>query len=252
MLQTENLDLAAALELTVHANNILTDIRNNAVEEFKSIFNNVMQMCEEFGIDICIPRRAGRQTQRCNIMTNTPEEYYRISIFITFLDSVTNQIHDRLLKHKTILESFMCLLPNKSEFTVIQKSHAKILLNKYERILHCGTEQGIGELTLWWRYISTMQKVPKNAHEAFLMCDKNAFPTVRKLIQIMLSLPVTTAVNERSFSTLRRLKPYLRNTVSEDRLNGLALLNIHREIIITTEKILDELATTSRRLQLRI
>ncbi|GLV31070.1 hypothetical protein CBL_12143 [Carabus blaptoides fortunei] len=47
MLQTENLDLAATLELTVHPNNILTDIRNNAVEEFQSIFNNEMQMCEE-------------------------------------------------------------------------------------------------------------------------------------------------------------------------------------------------------------
>jgi len=43
----------------------------------------------------------------------------------------------------------------------------------------------------------------------------------------------TTETSEKSFSTLKRLKTYLRNTTGENRLNSLALLNIHREIVLT-------------------
>ena len=43
----------------------------------------------------------------------------------------------------------------------------------------------------------------------------------------MMVLPVTSCEAERSFSTLRRLKTYLRTTMSQERLNGLALLNVY-------------------------
>ena len=43
----------------------------------------------------------------------------------------------------------------------------------------------------------------------------------------MMVLPVTSCEAECSFSTLRRLKTYLRTTMSQERLNGLALLNVY-------------------------
>ena len=44
----------------------------------------------------------------------------------------------------------------------------------------------------------------------------------------MMVLPVTSYEAERSFSTLRRLKTYLHTTMSQERLNGLALLNVYK------------------------
>ena len=41
------------------------------------------------------------------------------------------------------------------------------------------------------------------------------------------SLPISTA--ERSFSSLRRLKTYLRSNMTDSRLNNLFLLHIHSE-----------------------
>ena len=38
------------------------------------------------------------------------------------------------------------------------------------------------------------------------------------------------ATVERSFSSLRRIKSYLRSTMSQDRLDDLAILNIERDI----------------------
>ncbi|ESN97057.1 hypothetical protein HELRODRAFT_153381, partial [Helobdella robusta] len=56
------------------------------------------------------------------------------------------------------------------------------------------------------------------------------FPNVKALLRILATLPVSTATAERSFSSMKRIKPYLRNSTSEKRLNGLALLSIHKEI----------------------
>ena len=43
-------------------------------------------------------------------------------------------------------------------------------------------------------------------------------------------MPVSTAPAEKSFSTLRRLKSYLRNIRTQEHLTGLALWHIHRNI----------------------
>lgn len=59
---------------------------------------------------------------------------------------------------------------------------------------------------------------------------KNIAEEVWQLLEIALSWPITTASAERSFSTLRRLKTYLRSTMKEDRLRGLALMAIEQEI----------------------
>lgn len=63
------------------------------------------------------------------------------------------------------------------------------------------------------------------------------YAILSKLLQIFITLPVATASGERSFSTLRRIKTYLRNTTGQIRLNGLSMLNIHRDIIITPKEI---------------
>ena len=49
-------------------------------------------------------------------------------------------------------------------------------------------------------------------------------------IQITMTIGVTTASAERSFSSLRRIKSHLRSTMSEDRLNNMSLLNIERDL----------------------
>ena len=41
------------------------------------------------------------------------------------------------------------------------------------------------------------------------------------------------------FSALRRLKTWNRTTMTEDRLNGLALLHIHKNVNIVGERVLD-------------
>lgn len=42
---------------------------------------------------------------------------------------------------------------------------------------------------------------------------------------------MTTAESERSFSTLKRIKTFLRNSMTEDRLTALAMLSIEKQMI---------------------
>jgi hypothetical protein len=44
---------------------------------------------------------------------------------------------------------------------------------------------------------------------------------------------------ERSFSTLKRLKVWLRNIMSEEKSVGLALLNVHIDVVITLDEVID-------------
>ena len=52
---------------------------------------------------------------------------------------------------------------------------------------------------------------------------------------------------------MKRLKTYLRSRMDEGRLNGLALLNVHRDISVSVDEILEKFALSSaRRLQFAI
>ena len=56
------------------------------------------------------------------------------------------------------------------------------------------------------------------------------FSEVAKLLELFLLLSVTSATAERSFSGLRRLKTFLRTRMSQELLNSLAILHVHKRM----------------------
>ena len=51
---------------------------------------------------------------------------------------------------------------------------------------------------------------------------------VHHLLQILLTIPATTSTSERTFTAMRRLKNYLRSTMTQQRLNHTLLLHAHK------------------------
>uniref|UniRef100_A0A1X7V0B1 HAT C-terminal dimerisation domain-containing protein n=1 Tax=Amphimedon queenslandica TaxID=400682 RepID=A0A1X7V0B1_AMPQE len=56
------------------------------------------------------------------------------------------------------------------------------------------------------------------------------FPLLLEALQIAMTIGVTTATAERTFSSLRRLKTFLRSTILQKRLNHLSLLRIKKDL----------------------
>ena len=105
------------------------------------------------------------------------------------------------------------------------------------------------ELKLYQNHIKTKIEEPTNAtaSELFDRIDAVCFPAVAAGMQILLTYVVSTATAERSFSTLKRLKTWLRSKMTQDRLTGLALLHIHSDIPLSAVEILDRFCRASAR-----
>ena len=59
----------------------------------------------------------------------------------------------------------------------------------------------------------------------------DTFSNIKVCLCILDTLPVTSRTCERSFSAMKRLKTYTRSTMVSERLNGIALMHIHQEIV---------------------
>ena len=57
----------------------------------------------------------------------------------------------------------------------------------------------------------------------------SSVPDVATAVKLFLTIPVTVASAERSFSKLKLIKNYLRSTMSQERLSGLSILSIENE-----------------------
>ena len=81
----------------------------------------------------------------------------------------------------------------------------------------------------------------------------SALPEAAKLIQLLLTIPLTSVANERSFSTLNRIRSYLRVTM---RFSSLARISIEKSMLNELDnkkephdRIFHEFAIKPRRLQ---
>ena len=59
--------------------------------------------------------------------------------------------------------------------------------------------------------------------------EKLLLSEVIKVVKILLVMPATNAISERSFSVLKRVKTYLRSTTIDTRLNNIMALHVHKD-----------------------
>ena len=65
---------------------------------------------------------------------------------------------------------------------------------------------------------------------------------IMKLVKIIFVMPAANGVSKRSFSSLKRIKTYLPSTTTNNRLNHLLILHIHKLLTdrLDVTKIADE------------
>ncbi|KAJ4445962.1 hypothetical protein ANN_12648 [Periplaneta americana] len=127
------------------------------------------------------------------------------------------------------------------------------IVNQWPNDVDVSPESFFNELKMWRRNFldqKNLHPIPTDFISSLNRCNEIIFPFTRKALKFFCTLPVTTATPERSFSTLRYLKTYLRSTMGADRLNGLALMYIHKNVAVKLHEVLDEMSKKPRRLVL--
>ncbi|CAI6376726.1 unnamed protein product [Macrosiphum euphorbiae] len=252
LLQSVTQDVASATNCINDIIKTLNDKRTNCDVQFKKVFEESKNVMTELDVEIKQPRIVKKQNQRCNTPANSIEEYYRRILFIPIIDNVLEDIRYRFLndKNKTI-SLLMQLIPSNTIKMSSETSDELIqTVGDQYAFLNFNTFMFRGELELWKTKWTTQKNeglnIPNEVFSAFDECSNIFFPSIKKLLLVLGTLPVSVATAERSFSTLRRLKTWIRSEMGQSRLTGLALLHIHRQLPLNVDKIIDRFAKNKR------
>ncbi|GBM02117.1 hypothetical protein AVEN_190556-1 [Araneus ventricosus] len=243
-LQDSNCDLSDALDLVDNIVKTIKGIRKEVNSEFGQNFHKRQLTFKLIGESIKMLRVSLRQKHRINCSSSDPEENFRISIAVPFLEDFLSQMELRFNDHKSTVSALHKLIPSIYAPSDFGEDDFKV----YAHFLDLTTL--LSELKLW---INKWQdkEGPSSALEALTFCRQSSYPNVHVLLKILATLPVTTCTPERTFSSLRRLKTYLRNSTGEERLTSLALISIHRVVPIITKEVINRFAAgKTRRLEL--
>lgn len=107
------------------------------------------------------------------------------------------------------------------------------------------------ELNLWEEYWSTYKGCISDNLISTIKATHCSFDNLMVCLRILATLPVTSCECESSFSVLRQLKNYKRNTMTSERLNGLALMYVHTEIVPEVDDVIDKFSVNNRKLNFK-
>lgn len=246
-LQKRTIDLTQAKKAITNLLNVLKNRRENVDESFNSMFARVRDLAVEHDIQPKVPRTCGRQTHRSNISQGSDVNfYYKVNVYIPFLDHCIAELETRFGPQFEKICHLQCFIPSFVVTASTQEVEQAVNSVTYPDISKFELQL---ETEIWKQKWEEEQgdKVPETALSSLQVCNADLFPNVRKVLEVLCVLPVTSAEPERSFSTLRRLKNWMRSTTSETRLNGLAALNIHREIDVCPEEVVERFVNQANR-----
>lgn len=99
---------------------------------FRNILEKAKSVMVDSDIALSVPRLSKKQQHRSNVEIESPEEYYRVTMFIPFLDELNSHIEPRFIKHGEILSSFDCLLPQRQAH--FNEDNCRTLYRTYESV----------------------------------------------------------------------------------------------------------------------
>ena len=100
---------------------------------------------------------------------------------------------------------------------------------KHDSIFYIDGSNLFSELKLLREYVKRNKKAIDGQN--YLKKLDGAFSNAWIAYRILLTIPVTVASAERSFSKLKLIKSYVRSTMSQERLNDLAMLSIEKDMV---------------------
>lgn len=187
-----------------------------------------------------------------SIPSSSGEESFRMHYFLYIVDQAKGSLKRRFEQYKYYDDIFGFLFTSEA-LNSLNDNDLRAACMNLENVLRLGESSDVDGEDMF-REIKLLREIlPKEKMIAtdilnFLQ-ERNSYPVVRLAYRILLTVPVTVASAERSFSKLKLLKSYLRSTMSQERLNGLAMISIENDFLgkINCDKLIDEFAAKKAR-----
>jgi hypothetical protein len=165
------------------------------------------------------------------------------------IDKMVGELDRRFSGNESLLRACCTIDPSSTSFLQLNQ-----MLPIVDTFAYLGLD--IDNLKAQVSVASNMFRIAgkvSNSHDVLveLLNMKVAFPDLLLFTQIVLTIPIASASAERSFSTMKRVKTYLRSTMTDQRLNDLCLLAIEREmshaLLIDPSSVIDKFALLAER-----
>ena len=235
-LQMEASDVLYAYKEITNTITSFKNMRANATSTFRVLFVECTRCGKQLHGDefeLKKPRLASKQVHRDNVQISSVEDYYRITCYNEFLSHIVTELEDRFIANPTHSIGLLQLLPSQfsnaaSDESVIPETLSEAATFYADDLPHVVMLSA--EYRMWvskWK--QTGSNSPAKLIDLYKACDITSFPNIHSLLQLALTIPITSCECERSFSQLKLIKTAHRSTISVTRLSGLALTKINRE-----------------------
>lgn len=191
-------------------------------EKFTELFEKAVLMVETLEIEpIEIPHQRKPPKRFTGGASphkpKTPEEYYRIEFF-KVLDSLDMQFKERF---------------NQPDLEKLKQIENVLLTGKICDVIGEYPEMDMENLRIQLQMFHSKHKFMTTGEAVDILKQmpsevRGLFDEVEKLVRLLLVVPVASAEAERSFSALKRLKNWLRSTMTQQRLNNVSVCHVHQ------------------------
>jgi hypothetical protein len=240
-LQAEDMDIAECAKMLKECCSFLEKYRKTGLKESIIVAND---LAEELQIEpVFKPLKRTRRVKRHfdEIAQDEPivcpARKFEVEFFNPLLDTSLMSLKDRFVQLNEYSETWGFLfninnLPERSELLIFCTNlQMKLTVNSKSDIV--GTLL-CDELVSIRAFLSGMFKVKITPLVVLNFIKQHTiqdlYPNVWIAMRILLTVPVTVASGERSFSKLKLIKTYLRSTMLQSRLSSLGTLSIENEI----------------------
>jgi hypothetical protein len=256
-LQQSDAVLSEAVKMVENAKISLSEFRNESA--FEAFLNSAKTIAEEVEATAEFPPPARPRARRRffnyeaeDEPITDAEQHFKVNFYYYLLDTAINKFDERfeLMNQNNFIFSFLQKLKQWKDLELeTRQTHCSNLENK---LSHAGSSdveklELFNEIELLPMFIED-STTPLNILN-YLFTNKliSVFPNLSTALRIYLTLPVTVAHSERSFSKLKLIKNYLRSTLSQSRLTNLLLISIEHEIKIEVTDIINDFANAKAR-----
>ncbi|XP_022014169.1 zinc finger MYM-type protein 1-like [Helianthus annuus] len=241
-LQSKDVVLDVAID---EVDKLIKFFKNYREVGFSKALDEAREIANEIGVNwefrkkrVIYRKKQFDESSSVEEVTFSPEEDFRVNYFLCIVDQAIFSLETRFEQYQKFEKIFGFLFPKKLK--TLNEAKLKECCYRLQDALKYEGESDIDAKELYTELNLIITFLPRHIDNPFDVLDyifqrNTTYPNAINAYKVLLTIPVTVASAERSFSKLKLLKTYLRSTMSQERLNGLAIISIESEILDTID-----------------